>query len=189
MAADKKISELTSAGALAGTEALPIVQSSVTVKTTAQTVANLALTSGATGTLPVNKGGTAQTTVAAFAADLQGTGLDVDAAGFRGIPANAQAGNYTLVAADAGKHIYHALGDGAGDTYTIPANASVAFEVGTALTFVNMATDTIAIAITSDTMYLAGAGTTGSRTLAQFGIATAVKLTSTTWLISGTGLT
>lgn len=39
--ADKKISELTSAGALTGTEELPITQSGSTVKTTAQTIANL----------------------------------------------------------------------------------------------------------------------------------------------------
>ena len=45
------------------------------------------------------------------------------------------------------------------------------------------------IAITTDTMRLAGAGTTGSRTLAANGIATALKLTSTEWIISGTGLT
>jgi hypothetical protein len=38
-------------------------------------------------------------------------------------------------------------------------------------------------------MRLAGAGTTGSRTLAANGIATAIKLTSTEWIISGTGLT
>jgi hypothetical protein len=38
-------------------------------------------------------------------------------------------------------------------------------------------------------MYLAGAGTTGSRTLAAYGMATAVKMTSTTWIISGNGLT
>jgi hypothetical protein len=120
---------------------------------------------------------------------VQGSGLDVDACGFRGIPQNAQTGNYTLVAADAGKHIYHASGAGAGDTYTIPANASVAFEIGTAITFVNLAADSVAIAITSDTMYLAGTGTTGSRTLAQYGVATAIKIDTTTWIISGTGLT
>lgn len=120
---------------------------------------------------------------------LQGDGLDVDAAGFRGIPQNAQTGNYTLVAADAGKHIYHASGAGSGDTYTIPANSSVAFEIGTSVTFANMAADAVSIAITTDTLYLAGAGTTGTRTLAQYGVCTAVKLTSTTWLISGTGLT
>ena len=61
--------------------------------------------------------------------------------------------------------------------------------VSTALTFVNMDSNNLSIAITSVTLYLAGAGTTGTRTLAQYGIATALKLTSTTWLISGTGLT
>jgi hypothetical protein len=38
-------------------------------------------------------------------------------------------------------------------------------------------------------MRLAGDGSTGSRTLAANGIATAVKVTSTEWLINGTGLT
>ena len=32
-------------------------------------------------------------------------------------------------------------------------------------------------------------GATGSRTLAPFGVATAVKITSTSWMISGNGLT
>jgi len=41
--ADVKISALTAASALAGTEVLPIVQSTTTKKTTAQAVANLAL--------------------------------------------------------------------------------------------------------------------------------------------------
>jgi hypothetical protein len=45
------------------------------------------------------------------------------------------------------------------------------------------------IAITTDTMYLAGTGTTGSRTLAPFGMATAVKIGTTQWIISGNGLT
>lgn len=123
------------------------------------------------------------------AVDLQGAGLDVDMAGFRGIPQNAQTGNYTTVAADAGKHLYHASGAGAGDTYTIDSNANVAYEIGTAITFVNMDSNAVSIAITTDTMYLASAGTTGTRTLAQYGVATAIKLTSTTWLISGTALT
>ena len=131
----------------------------------------------------------ASRTPAQVITDLQGTGLDVDAVGFRGIPQNAQTGNYTTVAADAGKHLYHASGAGAGDTYTIDSNTNVTYEIGTAITFVNMDSNTLAIAITSDTLYLAGAGTTGTRTLAQYGIATALKLTSTTWLISGTGLT
>jgi hypothetical protein len=38
-------------------------------------------------------------------------------------------------------------------------------------------------------LLLAGPGTTGSRTLAPFGMATALKITSTSWIISGNGLT
>ena len=109
--------------------------------------------------------------------------------GFREIPQNAQAGNYTCVLADNGKHIYHASGDGAGDTYTIPANASVAYPIGATLTFINADSNAVSIAITTDTMTLAGTTTTGTRTLAQNGVATAIKHTSTSWIISGQGLT
>jgi hypothetical protein len=128
-------------------------------------------------------------TAAQAAAIVQGDGLTVDLAGFRGVPQNAQTGNYTLVAADAGKHIYHDSSAGAGDTYTIPANGSVAFPVGTTVTFVNDDSNAVSIAITTDTLVLAGTGTTGTRTLAQYGVATAIKVTSTRWIISGTGLT
>lgn len=112
-----------------------------------------------------------------------------DECGFKGIPQNPQTGNYTCVLADAGKEIYHASGAGAGDTYTIPANASVAYPVGTFIVFTNSATDSVSIAITTDTMTLAGTTTTGTRTLAQNGTATARKVTSTAWIISGVGLT
>jgi hypothetical protein len=95
-----------------------------------------------------------------------------------------------LVLADAGKHIFHPSADTTARTWTIPANSSVAYPVGTVLTFVNqISAGVITISITTDTMYLAGTGTTGSRTLAAHGIATAIKMTSTTWLISGSGLT
>ncbi|MEY5097287.1 MAG: hypothetical protein RJA36_6 [Pseudomonadota bacterium] len=119
----------------------------------------------------------------------QGDGLDVDAAGFRGIPQNSQSGNYTCVAADAGKHILHPSGGGSGDTITIPSNASVAYEIGTTLTMVNADSNSVSIAITSDTLTQAGTTNTGTRTLAQNGVATAIKVTSTGWIISGTGLT
>jgi hypothetical protein len=49
--------------------------------------------------------------------------------------------------------------------------------------------NTVTIAITTDTLMLADAGTTGSRTLAAYGVATAIKIDSTQWLISGPGLT
>lgn len=110
--------------------------------------------------------------------------------GYLNIPQNSQSTAYTLVLSDAGKHILHPSADTTARIYTIPANSSVAYPIGTALTFINQnAAGVITIAITTDTMRLAGAGTTGSRTLAANGIATAIKLTSTEWIISGTGLT
>jgi hypothetical protein len=103
---------------------------------------------------------------------------------------NSQSADYGLVIGDAGKQIFHPSADTTSRTFTIPANGSVPFAVGTAVTFINQnGAGTITIAITTDTMRLAGDGSTGSRTLAANGIATAVKVTSTEWLISGTGLT
>ena len=112
-----------------------------------------------------------------------------DTLGYFNAPINSQSAAYTAVAADAGKIIFHPSTDANARTFTIPANGSVAYDTGTVLTFINMTSQVVTIAITTDTMYLAGTGTTGSRSLAQYGIATAVKMTSTTWLISGTGLT
>lgn len=103
---------------------------------------------------------------------------------------NSQSGPYTLVLTDAGKQILHPSADTTARTWTIPANASVAFPLGTCVTFTNQnAAGTLTISITTDTMRLAGTGTTGSRTLTANGIATAVKLTATEWIISGTNLT
>ena len=110
--------------------------------------------------------------------------------GFRIIPQNSQSTPYTAVLADSGKQIFHPSADTTARTFTIPANSSVAYPIGTALSFINQnGAGVVTIAITTDTMRLAGAGTTGSRTLAANGIATAIKLTSTEWIISGTGLT
>jgi hypothetical protein len=105
--------------------------------------------------------------------------------GYLGIPQNTQNANYGILIGDAGRHIYVT----ATSTVTIPDNGSVAFPIGTAISIIANSGATVTIAITTDTMYLAGTGTTGSRTLAAFGMATAVKVTSTVWFINGTGLT
>ena len=110
--------------------------------------------------------------------------------GYLGIPQNSRSTAYTLVLTDAGKHLLHPSADTTARTFTIPANSSVAFPIGTAVTFINQnGGGVITIAITTDTMRLAGAGTTGSRTLAANGIATAIKVTSTEWIINGVNLT
>jgi hypothetical protein len=112
-----------------------------------------------------------------------------DAVGFRNVPIASKSAAYTTVLADSGKVIFHPSTDANARTFTIDSNANVAYALGTVLTFINMTSQAVTVAITSDTMYLAGTGTTGSRTLAQYGMATAIKMTSTTWMISGSGLT
>ena len=100
---------------------------------------------------------------------------------------NSQSAAYTTVAGDANKHILHPSTDNNPRTFTIDSNANVPYAIGTMLTFVNEV-NTVTIAITSDTMIMAGSGATGSRTLAPNGIATALKIGTTKWLINGTNL-
>jgi len=109
--------------------------------------------------------------------------------GYMGIPQSDT--TTTLVIGDAGKHIYV---NTSGQTLTIPAATSVAYPIGTTITFIaGPSASTVTIAITTDTMYLTGTGTTGSRTLAAHGMATAVKVSGTSssgvWYINGSGLT
>jgi hypothetical protein len=166
-------------------------------------LATLAVTGGGTGTTTsTGTGSVVLSTSPTLVTPVLGTptsgtlsGCTVDgtnSVGFRNIPQNAQSGSYTMVLADSGKHIYHASGDGAA-TYTIPAASSVAYPIGTAITFINLSATSISIAITTDTMYLSSAGTTGTRTLAQYGSATAIKVSGVSssgiWVISGSALT
>jgi hypothetical protein len=113
--------------------------------------------------------------------------------GYLGIPQNPEAASgtysYTLTASDAGKHIYY-TGTPSSATLVIPANSSVAFEIGTTIVVMNDlgAATNLSISITTDTLQLAGTGTTGTRTLARYGVASMVKVTGTKWVISGNGL-
>ena len=201
---------LLTGGTMTGTVTLVTPILGTPTSGTLTSCTGLPLTTGVTGTLPVANGGTGVTTSTgsgnnvlstspALTAPVLGTpssgtlsSCTVDGTngvGYINIPQNSQSAAYTLVAADAGKHILHPSTDANARTFTIPANGSVAYPIGTAISFVNMTSQVVSIAITTDTMYLAGTGTTGTRSLAQYGTATALKLTSTTWIISGAGLT
>ena len=125
---------------------------------------------------------TGNITAIAATATTSGTAASV---GYIGMPQQSKSANYTTVIGDAGKHIYVT----STATITIDSNANVAYPIGTTIEFIAATGATVTIAITDDTMYLAGTGTTGARTLAAFGMATAVKVTATTWFISGFGLT
>jgi len=106
--------------------------------------------------------------------------------GYMGLPQSATATTATLAIDDAGKHIYVTTNT---QTITIPANSVVAYPIGTAITFVAGPSATTMTIANNDTMYLVGAGTSGSRTLAAYGSATAMKVSATVWFIAGTGLT
>ena len=103
--------------------------------------------------------------------------------GFRGIPQNAQSSVYTLVLTDNGKHVSNTTGG-----WAIPDNGTVAFPIGTAVGFYNNSAVSQNITITTDTLRQAGTATTGTRALAGYGLATAVKTNTTEWAISGAGI-
>jgi hypothetical protein len=108
------------------------------------------------------------------------------AAGFLDVPQTLNVANYQLVLANRGKSI---VMNGTTLTLTVPANASVAFPIGTAIVIININASPLSIAITTDTMTLVNSTTTGTRTLAQNGMASLVKVGATSWIISGLGLT
>lgn len=106
----------------------------------------------------------------------------------RTVQINSQSAAYGIVMTDRGKLLLHPSSDNNARTFTLPANGTIALPVGTTISFYNQI-NTVTIAITTDTMYLASTGTTGSRTLAVYGLATAVKISATEWVINGVGLT
>lgn len=108
-----------------------------------------------------------------------------DEPGFKGAPQNIQDVSYTLVLSDAGKQIYKSAG-GAGETITIPANASVAFPIGTIIAIINDGGGDLSIAITTDTLEPYG-GTAGTQTLPDNHKAIIEKVTSTLWKYQATG--
>ena len=114
-----------------------------------------------------------------------------DAVGYKGLPQNSQTAAYTLALSDMGKHVSITTGG-----VLIPGNATgagpVAFPVGTAISIFNNSASSQTIAFVgsvTDTLRLAGTATTGSRTLAGYGLATIVKVATTVWVISGAGVT
>jgi hypothetical protein len=109
--------------------------------------------------------------------------------GYLNIPQNSQSAAYTTVAADAGKCIFHPSSDANARTFTIDSNANVPYALGTVIQFINMTSQAVTIAITSDTLTWAQGGSSGSRTLAQWGVANCTKVGTTQWLLTGTNVT
>lgn len=99
----------------------------------------------------------------------------------RSIPQNAQTGAYTLVAADAGKHVSITTGG-----VTVPASV---FSTGDAVTIFNNSTSSQTLTTSAVTAYLPGTATAKtSFTLGARGLCTLLCVASNTFVISGAAL-
>lgn len=116
------------------------------------------------------------------------------AVGFREIPQVAKTATYTVALSDSGKHVYYTT-ISTSTAVVIPVNATVAFPIGTVLTFINNGAAGGVLTFApqgSDTFILAGTGVSGSRSLSRYGITTATKIAlsgaNSTWYFSGMGI-
>jgi hypothetical protein len=128
-------------------------------------------------------------TIAQVLVDLQGDGLTTAMAGYRGLPQTSFSANVTIAAAHHGTDFYHPASDANARTITIDSNTNLALPIGFTFSGYNDTSQAVSIAITTDTLVLVGAGTTGTRTVAQYGSWVCRKVTSTRWVISGAGIT
>ena len=105
--------------------------------------------------------------------------------GYADMPPNTQTAAYQLVLSDRGKMIFLNTTGGV----TIPANASVAFPIGSTVLVYNATGASQTISITTDTLTFLPANTGGTRTLANASIATLWKAGTNSWRIWGFGIT
>ena len=164
--------------------ALFTVGTSVVINATSMTTSGGQFVANSTG---ISVSGSITSACSSFVVSSTGvlTSPDlVDTVGYKGLPQNAKTAAYGLALTDMGKMINTTTGG-----VVIPANANVAFPLGSTIVIYNNSASNQTISITTDTIYLAGTATTGSRTLAQRGLATCVKVANTTWVVSGAGVT
>ena len=101
----------------------------------------------------------------------------------RTLPENAKTAAYTLAASDTGRLITTT------STQNITVNSGV-FSIGQVVTIYNNSSGSLTIAQgASVTLRLAGTTTTGSRTLAQYGLASVMCVASNVFIVSGSGVT
>ena len=159
-----------------GTGALKILTSELLVHNQGGNETQIKATEN--GTVELYHDNTKKIETTAAGVTVSGSVTD-DKGDVRKIPQNTQASTYTLVAADAGKHI---LASG-NITWSDSVHAA-----GDAITIVNNTSGNITIT-KGTTMYNAADGSNANRTLATRGIATILWTSATASYISGAGLT
>ena len=157
----------------------PATPTAITVADTTDTSCSVALFESATGDLaPKSDGGL---TYNAGTGTLTATALTAGSV-VAPLAINAQTGTtYTFVAADAGKLV--TASNGSAQTYTVPPNSSVAFDVGTAITIIGIGSGKVTLA--------QGSGVTinskdGDKAIdGQHASVTVIKTATDTWQLIG----
>ena len=159
----------------------------VTVSDGSITAAKLA--SGAAisniGYIPVNK--TGDTLTGDVRLNYTATALHDNSIGYRGVPMDVQDANYTFVMNDSGRCKRHT--SGTPRNFVVPPDVDVPFPVGTILVVRNVGTGPISILQGAGvSIRLPGVGSTGNKTLNQWGFCTLVKEATDDWIIQGQGI-
>lgn len=154
------------------------------------TIAADSLLGNSTGSSAVPSAVTYSTLITAFTGTTSGTLAAGNDSRFAGPNQNSQSTNYTFVLSDAGGQILHPAADTTARTFTIPANSAVAYAVGTKIEIVNqLSAGVITLGINTDTLTWYPGGTTGTRTIAAGALVELTKITATSWIVTGVGIT
>ena len=130
---------------------------------------------------------TFSTIAARLGVGADGTTLEADSGETTGLKwsgkeqgLNNQTGTtYELVLADAGKLV--TCSNAAAIALTIPANASVAFPIGTKIDVLQLGVGQVTVGITTDSLEPSGA----TKINAQYEVVSLIKITTTSWIIVG----
>ncbi len=193
-----KISAMSAAGSLGGTETVALVQGGVNVKSTAQAIANLAPAVSVPAAILVESGSAQKISALSAASSLAGTekvpilqsGATVETTvqaianlASTGMTVSQQSGtSYSLVIGDAGTKVQFT--NGSAVALTIPTNASVAFPVGTNIIIMQSGVGVVTVSAAGGVTlnsYLNKVATAG-----QFAQATLTKDATNIWSLVGT---
>lgn len=165
---------ITSTVTTMGTDALTYTKAGVN-PSTILTTANL---------VTVAQGGTGVGTLTGL---VKGNGTSAFSAATAGVDyevpptVNAQTGTtYGFLIGDANNTV--TASNASAQTYTIPANSSVAFPLGTIINLISLGAGIVTIAITTDTLHSKASKVTLT---GQYSVASITKVATTTWILGG----
>ena len=139
---------------------------------------------GSTNALGYNIYGSGNVSLTATTVATATASSTASSVGYLGVPQNSQSSTYTLVIGDIGRHVYMT----GGGNVVIPDNANVAFPVGTTINIVTGASAINVVTQSLDSLYQGGTGSTGTRSLNSYGMATLMKVATQTWYVAGAGV-